>query len=108
MGWKDEHLHGFTINREAYGDECEPTDVTLESVLGVREKLKFEYCYDFGDSWDHVIVVESIVHLGKPLEHAVCLNGARACPPEDCGGIWAYQDRLRSANSDEDSTLFGA
>lgn len=57
----------------------------------------FRYAYDFGDSWELEIRVEKIV----PAEHsmpttAVCMDGARACPPEDCGGAWGYADLLES------------
>lgn len=106
MGWEDCHLHAFHIDGEEYSDEGMPTRTKLSS-LGLMEKGKFEYTYDFGDGWDHIIVLEKFEDHGVPLEHAMCVAGARACPPEDCGGIWRYQDRLASDNFDEDSDLEG-
>ena len=54
------------------------------------EKEKFIYEYDFGDSWEHEILVETILPIEKGLHYPICLKGKRACPPEDCGGIWGY------------------
>jgi len=106
MGWEDCHLHSFTVKGKSYGESHEPTDVTL-AALGLKGKDKFTYCYDFGDYWEHDVLVEKVFNLDEPLQRAVCLKGARACPPEDCGGMWRYQDSLASDNSDEDEMLFG-
>jgi hypothetical protein len=61
---------------------------TLERLLRVKDR--FTYRYDFGDDWNHEIVVEKITP-GEPAAPSV-IAGARACPPEDCGGIWGYAD----------------
>ncbi|MCK5324066.1 MAG: plasmid pRiA4b ORF-3 family protein, partial [Desulfobulbaceae bacterium] len=58
------------------------------------EKEKFIYEYDFGDSWKHVILVEKILSNDPKIKYPVCIKGKRACPPEDCGGIWGYYDFL--------------
>ena len=55
----------------------------------------FQYEYDFGDSWDHEVVVEESVTSARGLKHAVCLTGENACPPEDCGGVYGYADLLQ-------------
>ena len=57
---------------------------------------KFVYEYDFGDSWEHVILVEKILQLETGVNYPICLGGKRACPPEDCGGIWGYGDLLEA------------
>ncbi|RPJ08583.1 MAG: plasmid pRiA4b ORF-3 family protein, partial [Deltaproteobacteria bacterium] len=52
--------------------------------------------YDFGDSWMHRIKVEKILGQESSAGDAVkCIDGARACPPEDCGGVWGYEDMLQ-------------
>ena len=54
------------------------------------------YEYDFGDGWSHEIVLEKVI---GPIAGSVgieCLDGARACPPEDCGGPWGYQEFLEA------------
>lgn len=64
------------------------------SELAPAVKSKFVYEYDFGDGWEHLI---EVVKIGPPAEGArypVCLAGKSACPPEDCGGIWGYYEKL--------------
>jgi hypothetical protein len=53
-------------------------------------KDRFVYEYDFGDSWEHVIVVEKVLPAEPDVRYPVCLAGKRACPPEDVGGVWGY------------------
>jgi len=58
--------------------------------------FRFEYEYDFGDSWEHEITVEKILPPdAAAVTVALCLDGARACPPEDCGGVWGYANLLK-------------
>jgi hypothetical protein len=104
MGWCDGHLHGFEIDGEAYAPtemdgyelengELDESKYRLCDVVP-DEKAKFRYEYDFGDGWEHTIVVEKIVNdVGKagPIR---CLTGKGRCPPEDCGGIWGYYQLL--------------
>jgi hypothetical protein len=59
-------------------------------------KRKFVYEYDFGDSWEHAIVVEKIVPPEAGVKYPRCLKGKRACPPEDVGGIWGYANFLEA------------
>jgi Plasmid pRiA4b ORF-3-like protein len=101
MGWKDYHLHMFDIDGVRYGDveeiEGNPLgdedSVTVgQAVAGVPE---FSYEYDFGDSWTHDIRIEQIVaSVGSGTPHLI--GGARACPPEDCGGPSWYQELLKA------------
>jgi len=105
MGWTDSHLHMFTIAGEIYGDpeDDEFGDLGTKNEtryrlnqLGLREKAKFSYEYDFGDSWDHTILVEKILPTQKGVHYPVCVTGKRACPPEDVGGVWGYEDFLEA------------
>lgn len=104
MGWTNSHLHSFDIQGVEYGmlmpdldfDEMELEDeqtVRLNQVVS-GEKSKFTYLYDFGDSWDHEILVEKILEADSETDYPICIKGKRACPPEDCGGTWGYQQFL--------------
>jgi hypothetical protein len=110
MGWEDCHLHDFTIKRQRYavpesddfGDPADETKARLCDVAGPRTKILYQY--DFGDSWNHVIVVEKVLkNAADPIP--TCVDGARACPPEDSGGAWGYSDKLQAlANLDDDDS----
>jgi hypothetical protein len=101
MGWTNSHLHCFTVGGERYGmqydeypeGEIDEKTVKVRRAIGARQA--FQYEYDFGDSWDHEVVVEQSVMSVRGLKHAVCLAGENACPPEDCGGVYGYADLLR-------------
>lgn len=95
MGWTDSHLHGFRKGQRVFmcpefeGDlDDEDTFIGLDEVCPeVGDRL--DYDYDFGDGWEHEILVEKIT--AQPWAPPRCLDGARACPPEDCGGPPGYQ-----------------
>lgn len=102
MGWTNSHLHQFITGRRAgstfYG-EPDPGGfgtMTLNerrynvADLAPAAKQKFIYEYDFGDGWEHDLVVEKILPPDASFKHPICLAGANACPPEDCGGIVGY------------------
>lgn len=59
------------------------------------EKQKLIYIYDFGDNWEHNIVVEKILKKDETQKYPVCIAGKRACPPEDSGGVWGYAELLK-------------
>lgn len=101
MGWFDSHLHQFTIDGEVYGMSDPFGDLDLESDSFPEDKvkltevlpmdnLKARYEYDFGDGWEHDIVVEAVLPAEKGVQYPLCLAGKRACPPEDCGGPGGY------------------
>lgn len=105
MGWTDSHLHQFVIGREYYGvpdeEEFGFTETLSERKyrlgdLVPGEKARFGYDYDFGDGWAHSLLVEKVLPLQESLSLPRCLAGARACPPEDVGGIWGYQEFLET------------
>lgn len=103
MGWTDNHLHIFTIDGQNYGvphpDDWEPViderRFTL-SEIAPEVNRKFIYEYDFGDSWEHQILVEEISEAEAGVTYPVYIKGKRACPPEDIGGIWGYAEFLRA------------
>jgi hypothetical protein len=103
LGWTDSHLHLFEVRGQTYGvpdpvfasDTLSEAKVTLDQVL-LREKDAMFYDYDFGDGWRHKIVLEKIVERGAEERIPSCIGGARACPPEDCGGIWGYANLLKA------------
>ena len=107
MGWTDSHLHEFTSGSATDGvaehyrpqdsiDEGLPgideTEVRLDEVVEPEDRLY--YNYDFGDDWSHTLHLEAVVPREPDAPLAVCVAGARACPPEDCGGIWGYHELL--------------
>lgn len=100
MGWNGGHLHEFMVIGNSYGDlrtlpgeVLDQRKVTLEK-LKLTEKQKFNYVYDFGDNWEHEILVEKLFRPEEGMSYPVCIKGKRACPPDDCGGPYGYQDLL--------------
>ncbi len=111
MGWSNSHLHQFMVGNVYYSDPAFELDlygdrvhnesrVTLMRLVS-GEKFKFRYEYDFGDSWLHDILVEKILPPDPEQELPVCVKGARACPPEDVGGIWGYYTFLEALQNPE-------
>jgi hypothetical protein len=107
MGWTNSHLHQFTVGDVRYSDPridedmgsdvppCRDENKTTLIETVPLEGMTFTYEYDFGDSWDHLVTVEE-VHRPEaaPKAFVKCLDGGRACPPEDCGGVGGYEDLL--------------
>ena len=63
---------------------------------------KAEYTYDFGDDWEHIVTLEKILPRDKGVEYPRCFQGKRACPPEDCGGIWGYEEICQGKSEFQD------
>jgi Plasmid pRiA4b ORF-3-like protein len=118
MGWTNSHLHSFTVGRRIYGpvyeEDLEDTIIDVDETtmtLGevVRTETQILYEYDFGDSWEHDVVVEDRLSTESVLKFAVCLDGKNACPPEDSGGPGGYRTMLASladpADDEHDSYL---
>lgn len=102
MGWDDSHLHEFTAHRISYQADPDPEShardertVTLAEVAK-RKGSKLSYTYDFGDDWRHEIRVEETNRKADSPAYAECVDGERACPPEDCGGLWGYAGILEA------------
>jgi hypothetical protein len=97
MGWTDSHLHQFLIDGKRYTKSPEwPIDGYEEKTYRLGSLVKgngstFQYRYDFGDEWRHDLIVEDDDYLlPEAAEVFTCLNGKRACPPEDVGGVYGY------------------
>jgi hypothetical protein len=97
FGWHGGHMHVFET---AYGDfggadrelgHRADVAVTLEQVAP-QVKDKIRYTYDFGDDWVHDIVVEKVLDPDPSTAYPRCTGGKRAAPPDDCGGIWGYEE----------------
>jgi Plasmid pRiA4b ORF-3-like protein len=124
FGWTDTHLHQFGSGPEYYSRETEyylcpyqveeaetgipEEDVRLDEVLDAPGDKLF-YLYDFGDGWEHVIKLETVTarawDRGTP---AVCVDGRRDVPPEDCGGVGGFElisAAIDPANSDHDEAV---
>jgi hypothetical protein len=115
MGWTNSHLHLFEVDGKRYGEPSTEWDIevldsrkmTLEKIF-TEGKKSFLYEYDLGDSWRHEITLLGTVE-GEAEEKLACVAGARACPPEDCGGTMGYYELLVAISDpdheDHDSML---
>jgi hypothetical protein len=101
FGWDGSHLHVF---QTSYGDFGQPDrelgylnerPVNLEQIAP-KTGDKLRYTYDFGDDWVHEIVVEKSFDRDPALAYPRCTGGRRAAPPDDCGGIWGYEQLLEA------------
>jgi Plasmid pRiA4b ORF-3-like protein len=99
FGWDGYHLWVFTTPLGKYG----VADPDLGHNSAVSRRLfdvaphtgdRFHYIYDFGDDWKHDILVEGVTDAGPGIAYPRCIAGSRACPPEDCGGMWGYAELL--------------
>jgi hypothetical protein len=112
MGWEDCHMHEFRIGRQLYGtpDAMEQflggpraaseRTARLFQVLG-RARAKAVYTYDFGDTWEHEIVVEKRLPAEPERAYPTCVAGERHGPPEDCGGIPGFYNLLEAIRDPE-------
>jgi len=103
MGWENAHLHEFHIGRKQYGMDIEDPyreeSINNEDEYKLREVIKrkgqeFDYIYDFGDHWQHQVIVEAVSQPEPDVLYPICLGGERRCPPEDCGGMMGYDNLL--------------
>jgi len=97
MGWTDTHLHMFSTATGDYGVPDPELGFRNERSTQVGQFLKqqddrISYTYDFGDGWEHDIVLEKRLDPGPEAHLPACTGGKGACPPEDCGGPWGYAD----------------
>jgi hypothetical protein len=100
VGWNDYHLHVFDIEGLQYGvpdpdgllEVRDELDSRLDAVAA--KGTRFRYTYDFGDWWDHELLVEDVSPAEPETVYPICLEGEGACPPEDVGGPSGYSDML--------------
>jgi hypothetical protein len=105
MGWENSHLHQFIKGKKFYSERL-ADDWTWDDLSNIdyegmiisdlleKAKDKIEYEYDFGDGWIHDVILEKVLLPDETMKAPVCIDGALACPPEDCGGIWGYASML--------------
>jgi Plasmid pRiA4b ORF-3-like protein len=104
MGWDDGHMHVFSDGWNQYGlpdrelGHADESRVRLDGLLSAPGE-KLSYTYDFGDDWEHDVLLEEIRPVAPDGTVPSCLAGKGACPPEDCGGPWGY-DRLKEVLAD--------
>ena len=101
MGWWNYHLYAFTIDEREYSEGEDFYDAGFLQAAGrrlfeldLRPGHKFNYDYDFGDDWQHDVLVERVLRPGLSERYPICVGGRRGCPPEDCGGPWGYTELL--------------
>jgi hypothetical protein len=101
MGWQDSHMHAFEVDGQTFGARTPEGDFADENrkTLCSLRATRFRYTYDFGDDWEHEVLIEKTVPDADLASLPRCTAGKRACPPEDCGGIWGYE-HLRAILAD--------
>jgi Plasmid pRiA4b ORF-3-like protein len=104
MGWQNGHLHAFDVGGEQYGEPGSMEEIGDENRLTLNRLVKlgvsrFRYTYDFGDDWEHEILIEKVVPPAAATAFPACVAGKRNCPPEDCGGPFGYADLLEILGS---------
>ncbi len=113
VGWLDYHLHEFEITNPATGD-VERIGIPDEDFLDQQptlpgwkvqisdyfssENAAAGYTYDFGDNWLHTVTLKDVVE-DPEMRYPRCVAGERACPPEDCGGPWGYDEFLEAVRN---------
>jgi len=107
MGWSDSHLHEFRLKNPKTGHKekigIPDEDFGTKVSPGWKKKIvdffteqnsKAEYTYDFGNYWHHELELDAILPRQNGAKYPICVDGERACPPEDCGGPSGYEDFL--------------
>jgi hypothetical protein len=101
MGWEDYHLHEFHFG-EIHDDEFNEIKYSGQSKIkdyfagGIKT---LGYAYDFGDDWQHKITFQKTLPAKEKTQYPLCVDGKRACPPEDCGGVYGYKHLLQVMKS---------
>lgn len=111
MSWQDYHLYQFPIaglQITAPYDDIEDVDEEIadsrKTYIGdwLVEGANLDYVYDFGDNWKHKIIIEKFLKPEKSKKYPNCIDGERACPPEDCGGTGGYERFLEILKTGKD------
>ena len=107
FGWTNSHLYEYSP--EGIGSDPVITHPEFEPENEYRNSLRFKlskyfvnkgdkiiYTYDFGDSWEHSIVLEKRLPVDPNTTYPICTDGQLACPPEDCGGVPGFYDLVEA------------
>lgn len=111
MGWYDCHLHDFEVGKtrtpsekhfgipDPYGDDFREIlpgwKFSIKDYFSINGNTQAKYWYDFGDDWRHAVKLEKVLPAISDISYPRCIDGQRACPPEDCGGIPGYYEILK-------------
>lgn len=90
MGWRNCHLYRYEYGAEEFDCDDQEAILTTLEEMEIEKGDTFKYEYDFGDSWEHTIKLEKIEPKQEEQKLPVCIDGRRACPPEDAGGSNGY------------------
>ncbi|PVA08914.1 plasmid pRiA4b ORF-3 family protein [Pelagivirga sediminicola] len=105
MGWTDTHLYEFRVGDAGWGmpdpdgfydGPMDAKKMTLKKLLDQTATRTIQYVYDFGDDWDHSIRIERVGEATRGVTYPRLLKAAGACPPEDVGGAWGYEEFLEA------------
>jgi hypothetical protein len=109
MGWTNSHPYHFEIDGRFYGNRAiikerfedrgyaDSTNMKISRILPTTgQRFVFQYEYNFRDAWNHEVRFEGVIRAHSHVKYPLCLEGQRACPPEDCGGIWGYGNFLEA------------
>lgn len=112
MGWTNSHMHQFQIGETRYTDPRFMMDAFddfgAEDYSGVRvsdlvaehgNEVRLAYEYDFGDGWLHAIELEAATQSQPRVRYPRCVDGERACPPEDIGGVFGFVDFINAVTN---------
>lgn len=118
MGWQDRHLHHFEIKAKGKKarlkigiPELGPLPRSVDIYPGWEiPVMKYfnelgvaaDYLYDYGDSWQHTVLLEGYMLKQKKTAYPVCIGGERACPPENCGGEYGYIHLIKTLSNRDD------
>jgi hypothetical protein len=108
LGWENYHMHVFSFGEQEFGIPDRELGFSDERQVSLGELIDpgtaFRYTYDFGDDWEHEILVEDLLDADPDTHYPVLIAAKGACPPEDCGGPWGYanlKETLADPNHDE-------
>jgi hypothetical protein len=110
FGWEDRHLHEWRAGDVTYGlsdedswgeDLADESSAILAEVAPADSMLRYDY--DFGDGWEHLVEVVAVTPYDANVPPVACLAGARACPPEDCGGPLGYEHLIDAIRDPDDA-----
>lgn len=105
MGWTDTHLYEFRVGDAGWGapdpdgfydGPMDAKKMTLEMMIDQTGTRTIQYVYDFGDDWDHSIRIERVNDAAPGMTYPRLLKASGACPPEDVGGAWGYEEFLEA------------
>ena len=99
FGWENYHMWVFETGSAQYGIPDRELGIASAaakrlSQVAPKAGAKLRYTYDFGDGWEHELLVEAVGPAAPGVAYPRCVTGRRAGPPEDCGGVWGYQNLI--------------